>query len=389
MVTTRPKLTMTTYQKPGTYVGQLYLPKPINLGAFPRVVTFIGKGVPFIIAENLEIVRSFVYREKLTFSQASPFVAVLSHPSNGSQRPSGNAVVRLYNSQDQEIDARYWKFTKSSSTSGYDQVQVFSVDYDPNATYYLDYQSTDVTVPDVLPVTGLRQVRLCGDRRYEDFYKDSVDFQMLTEIQVPVKVSGNGTGTVAITTGATYLAQDRTYTLTVESNQSISMPTLGAVTAGGSNTGTGSIAIASTTAYTGAAPLTYTLTVANLVTSNGVTTLDLQWTDGTNNGTVTNVSSAAPSNVLLTAGIRLALTGMSAMVNGDTFTFNATNVQVVHVQLSWFSDDYQASTGLIDLYDNAPTTGIAIESGLLLDFSNLSGFVAADPNNGIDRKSVV
>lgn len=374
----RPALAINTYVRPGTYLGQLYRPRPLNLGSFPRIVTYIGKGVPYILAENIEIVRAFIYREKLAFSISAPFIATLANSANGSQQPSGPAKVRLYNGKDEEVPVRYWKFTKSSPSGPYDQVQLFSIDYNPNDTYYLDYQSTDLTVADVLPISGLRQLKTIGDRRYEDLYKENVDFQMVTTIEDPVAdLANTGTGTVAINSGALYTAWNRIYTLTVEGTQVIVVPTLGSVSPGGGNTGTGVVAISNTTVYTGGAPLTYTLTVANKATVGGVTTLDLNWGDGTNTGTVA-CTSASPTGIVLTAGIKLDLTGMNLMVNADIFTFSATAVNVTNVQFSWYSDDYQSSSGLIDLYSNATLTAIIVESGILLDFASLSGFVVGD-----------
>jgi hypothetical protein len=378
-------LQLNHYVKPGTYIGQAYRPKVVNTGSFPRIPTMIGRGVPYLIVTNQEMIRAFVYRERLDFSSNAPFIASLQHPSNGSQLPSGTATVKLYNSKDEVIETKFWKFTKSSSNDSapYDQIQIFSVDYNPNDTYYIDYQSTDRKVLDQLPIVGLRSVTKVGDRKYQDYYKQGVDFQMSTKIMGidpdtdPTPATTNtGSGVVKVSSLANYSAWDRTYYLNVEDSKTVNVPTLGAISQS-AGTGTGTLAFAASTNYTGNA-LVYTLTVANKVVVGSETTLDLTWSDTGNSGTITGISSSASSNIALTAGIRLNLSNLNQMQNGDVFTFAAVATPVTTVQVAWYSDDYQSNSGLLNLVSTKATTAIALESGLLLDFNNLTGFAIGD-----------
>lgn len=374
----RQTLALTRYVRPSTIIGKVYNPKVVNTGMFPRIPTYIGKGVPYLVAENLELIRAFIRRERLTFPASAPFEAGLANPSTGSQLPKGLTEIQVYNSRDEVVEAKGWKFVKSSPTGPYDTVQILTDYYNPSDTYYIDYQSTDADVYDYLPIAGLRSIKFVGDREFEDVYKAGQDFEMVTSISTPAANADNtGTGVVTINAAAKFTGWNRNYVLTVEDVDIIPTPTLGVIsqTAG---TGTGTAALNPATLYTGIAPLTWTLTVANLVTNLGVTTLDLDWSDGTNTGTIVGVSSATPTNVLITAGIRINLTNMDQMVNGDVFTLPATVLNVNHVEFSWYSDDYQANSGLFDIFSNQTTIGIGIESGILLDFSVLSGFALGD-----------
>ena len=86
----RQTLAVTGYTRPGTYIGQAFNPRVVNTGDFPRIVTFIGQGVPYIIADNLEVVRGFITGESLAFTSVAPFTASLDYVSNNKKTPSGS-----------------------------------------------------------------------------------------------------------------------------------------------------------------------------------------------------------------------------------------------------------------------------------------------------------
>jgi hypothetical protein len=265
----RQKLTLASYVRPGTIIGQAYNPQSVNLGSFPRVPTFIGKGVPYLIAENLQLVRGFLHHQKLEFTSNAPFQANLPFEANGSQLPSGNFEVKLYNSNGVAIDPRYWKFTKSSPTvAGYDLVQVFSRNYTPSDTYYIDYQSTDSTVVDQLPISGLRSVNLTGDNRFEDFYKNDLDVNMVTTVEQPVPVTQVGAGSIRVNADSDYQSWTKNFSLAIENSVIIPTPTLASnitYNAGGGGEGRfPSVVLNSATSYEGVAPAAYFLTVSGV-----------------------------------------------------------------------------------------------------------------------------
>lgn len=442
----RQKLTLASYTRPGTIIGQAYNPTGVNLGVFPRIPTFIGKGVPYLVAQNLQIVRAFINREKLIFSQSAPFQATLAHKSNGSQLPSGSSEVKLYNGSGVVVDPRYWKFTKSSpSVTGYDQVQVFSRDYNAQDTYYIDYQSIDNSVKDQLPVSGLRSVRYIGDNRFEDFYKDGVDVAMFTTIGQPVPSVQVGQGTIHVHGSSDYKSWNKNYTLTVENFQTVTTPTIASAFV--KTTGTGaatSLALNATTSFTGVAPDVYQFSFLHVATTTVVTDpttlgalsvgdaflvpsaatgawagqagkravlqstpggvsgawtfaggdwmfdtniFDIQVKKGAGFSTaVTTVSiplNGSTAGIVIGDGIVLNLTNPSTFSNTDVYTLASTNEIVDNVELSWYNDDYQSSSGFLNV-KSGDVLPIALDAGIMLDLGKASQLVykvvvASDP----------
>ena len=102
-------LATTRYVEVGTYIGQFFLP---GAGALPneaRVVCLVGKGDRLIVIRNQQILRSFVYREEITFSTTAPFVASMNHPADGNQ----SSPTRLFTSDGVEIPANKWVYVDS------------------------------------------------------------------------------------------------------------------------------------------------------------------------------------------------------------------------------------------------------------------------------------
>lgn len=351
----------------GTYVGQAYDPGAVNVADAPQVVVFVGAGNHHITAENLEIVRGQVLAERLTFNQTAPHIAHLAHPSNGSQI-SQTASIRLYNDQDEEVPAKFWAFTQPTPGGAYDQVQIFGNAYSSSDVYYLDYLSTDITVLDQVPVEGLRGIVVAGDRVSEDRYKSGTDFKMNTTIEAPVAGTNTGTGTLTINNASNYQSWDKKYHFRVEAKDSVSMPTLGNPTKTG--TGTAKMTLAPTCSYTGEA-VTWTLTVA----SKNASQATIDWSNGTLSG---SLAVTADGSYTIAQGLVVAIASFANLAVGDIFTIVAANSSVTRVQFSWYSEDRVSSSGLFYLYSHRAITGIPIESGLILDFSTLSGYSAND-----------
>ena len=379
----RQKLTVTRYLLPGTYVGQVYRPKVVNVGMFPRIPCYIGKGLPYMTADNMPIVRSFVYKEKCSFPTTGPFLSTLNSPSNGSQLTSYNqAPIRLYNQNEEEVPLRFWKFTKITPSGPYDTVEVFSEVFNPNDVYYIDYQSTSDSIKDILPINGIRQITVVGDQPSEALYQEHMDWESYTRLTGPLPNDSN-VGSVSIinmNSSALYNGPDRNYYFTVEGNDLTSYPTLAA-----SNTGLGVFAInlaamtlpddAST--YTGANPANYTLTVANYTVVGSTTSFDLDWFDGTDTGTISISTTLAtiPAQELMN-GVFVSITNIDNIQNDDVLTL--TVVQTHRVRISWYSDDYLSNTGIFDFLGNTNVLNQTLESGITLDFLTLADFVVGD-----------
>ena len=366
------KLTIVGYMRPGSAVGQAYNPTAVNTGNLPFIPTYIGQGSPYIIGGNLGIVRGFIYQEKLIFSAKSPFIAPLKHYGDGKQTSGSAAVVRIYNASQVEVNPKYWRFTQSSAGSPYDQVQLFDPNYNANEVYYIDYQSMDATVSDLMPVVGMRTVRYCGDRPYESFYELYHDLAMDTEVVPSLDQPVNsGTGYVEIDADTKYTAYDRTYHLSVQSGAtSVDVPHLGTITI--TPSGLTNLVVSASTKYTGLNVDSYIFTVANV---NGIG-LDLNWSRSSDSitGTV-HVNAATPNGVIGPDGLIFNVT-VTGLANGNVLTLPVTKQTVTSVQFSWYTEDQsQSSSGLFTI-TNASTSKIALDSGILLNFGTM---VAGNP----------
>jgi hypothetical protein len=380
---TRQKLTVTRYILPGTYVGQVYRPKVVNVGLFPRIPCYIGKGLPYLTAENIPIVRSFVYKEKCNFPASAPYLSTLNYPSNGSQLVAySQAPIRLYNTNGEEVPTRFWRFTKATPSGPYDTVEVFSEAYNPNDTYYIDYQSTSDSIMDALPISGVRQINMVGDQPHEALYQEHTDWESYTSTTGPVPDPAN-VGLVSVikqNAASKYNGPDRKYYLTVEGNDLTSYPTF-AVT----KTSAGILTINEAamtlsgggSSYTGANPATYNMTVANYTVAGSTTSFDLNWSDGSTTGVVhvSTTTSAVTAQPLMN-GIRVDIGNINGITNADTFSIAVA--QTHRVRISWYSDDYQSASGIFDFLSNGDKLNQVMEAGVTLDFLNLPSFVVGD-----------
>jgi len=221
-------LTTTRYTAPGVYIGQLIQPGAGSLSADARVCDYIGQGSKLAVGSNLGIRRSFVYGEDLIVTTAVPYQANLSHAADGTQDPP----VRLYDTiTGVELRPDQWSFIKIAGQ--FTQIQIAPSAYNSLAVYALDYQSTDRSVLDPLPIAGLVTIKTLGTVQGKAEFEDLVDFYIPYSFTGPTPTSTNsttssfltsifpdagntGSGTTAIDPSASYVHNyNRFYQLTV------------------------------------------------------------------------------------------------------------------------------------------------------------------------------
>jgi len=355
-------LIATRYIPPGSYIGQLITPRPGAISDEARIPCFIGRGSRLALGSNLPIQRCYVFAQSLTFSPLAPFVANLPYDADGDQQ-----AARLFKADGTEVRKDQWSF-RDSGTPGdvFDQVLIATEVHDATATYFLDYQSTDRDVKDVIPVEELREVVSIGNRVDDPQYQEYINYFIMTTVTDPTPDSGNTYPTSA----------------------------LGTIVVGVGNTGTGTVAHASSSQFTHdytrsynavvtakvtgvkAAGTITTVAVANLV--DGETfTLD----DGRNDATVFefNVSGThtpAAGNVEVdvsgdTSADDVKTTMISVITGvGSTLAFTATDGGVGQVDLE--ADDYGSyqNNAIADTVTDGgfSHTGMATGVGREVDF---------------------
>lgn len=214
-----PTLSTSRYLFVGTYLGQYISPKAVSLSTDRRLPTAYGRGNRLASVYNIEIRRSFIYGEQLTFPPVAPFISVLSHASDGTQ----DSPVKVYKSSGEIVRPDQYHFLQSVPGGAYDQLLIRTENFDQTATYYVDYQSTDRAVLDPLPVNDLREIRALGEqvnqekfKEYEDFYipmifpseitRDPTNTHYASSVEVPVPGVGNtGTGTLTQNTASQFV----------------------------------------------------------------------------------------------------------------------------------------------------------------------------------------
>ena len=461
----RQTLTVSGYTRPGTYIGQAFNPRVVNTGDFPRIVSFIGQGASYIIADNLEVVRGFVSGESLSFTSVAPFTASLDYASNNKKTPSGSdatKVVKIYNQNGVEVDPKMWAFLESAPGSGnYNKVEIFSVAFNSSDSYSIDYQTTNSNVLDTLPITGVQNISRIGDRRFEDRYEVGSDFLMVTTLGdvtpatantgytitgITKSVGSNGTGSGVYTkiiisssdfaeddyvsisgvvgmtqinglvgkvvhydsafivvdidsttfsswvsggkvkvafvssTSSYYTGASKDYTFEVSEVSSITNPDLGSFSADGGNTGTGTLTKNTSSNFTGATDRSYIFTVASNTLVSGVRVIGFNYqiknseggvlvTGTYSAGTGVAVTSSLVTGAELIDGILVNVGTISGFVVGDIYTIDSSDTASIdYVRMIWYTDSYPTNSGVLNLYSNRPTTGIAIENGISIDF---------------------
>lgn len=175
------KLVNTNYVMPGTVIGQIIIPTGGTLPGYVRKVAYVGRGSRLALSTNAGILKSFVYTKPLSFPSSAPYEATLEFNSNG-DKDSPN--IRLYKSSGEEVRKDRWQFTKTSGV--YNKVLIANDAFDPSASYYVDYQSTNRAVKDPVPVTDLREVIYLGNIIDQPMYEEYVDYFVETEVTSPI-----------------------------------------------------------------------------------------------------------------------------------------------------------------------------------------------------------
>jgi hypothetical protein len=173
-------LATTKTTKPGTYIGRIFQPTPTGVGGVTRLPCLVGKGSRYYTQSNAAIRRSYINDQLLSFTAVAPYKATLTYPSNGDQ-----TVAQLYISGGTVVPANKWLFSASVPGGSLDRVEILTEIYDPNSTYYINYQSTSRTVEDPLPFSDLRELRFIGDTQSQERYIENDNFFIPVDITVP------------------------------------------------------------------------------------------------------------------------------------------------------------------------------------------------------------
>ncbi len=183
------RLVNTRYVPPGVYIGQLIIPRPVNLTADARLPSFVGVGNRLATGKNIAIRRSFVFDEQLTFSSLSPHVAILDFNADQDQNAPG---IQLRKQDGTKVRTDFWNFTETVADSdNFDEVTISLEAFDPTATYFIDYQSSERTPLDTIPVEELREVVNVGLSEDSPQFKEFVDFLIVTDLTAILLDAGN------------------------------------------------------------------------------------------------------------------------------------------------------------------------------------------------------
>lgn len=218
-------LTTSRYVEPGVFLGEIINPEASNLSADARVPAIIAKGSRYAVALNVPIVRAFIQAQNLNFTSSPPYLAPLLHEAKGDQQIPN----RIFRSDGTELRQTEWQYVLVGQA--FMQVQIRDESFDPLASYLIDYQSTDRSVLDPLPIANIRPIRRVGNQIDRDQFKEYKDYFIpidFTAISPDVSNIHNdpffsavtqglqpgSTGTVSVDSGALYShAYNRKYTL--------------------------------------------------------------------------------------------------------------------------------------------------------------------------------
>ena len=211
------------YTRVGSYLGQVYQPKPLNTAGVTFRPCWIGKGDRLAITRNASVPRSWISDYNLVFSTVAPFVATLPYAA----KPDQNSPVSLYDQDGNEIPTSRWRFYQPGGPgTDYTQILFNAADFDRTKTYYIDYQSSARTPMDPFPFTDLRRIIRVGKYPNQDYYQESL---------------------APATDGKDYVIPGVLDTFTVGSANVNRVPSVSAITFAG--TGTGTVVFGSSNAY--------------------------------------------------------------------------------------------------------------------------------------------
>ena len=164
-------LATTKYTRPGAYLSPSYSPKPTSADTATFRLCVVGRGHRLARTNNASVARSWVSAQALTFTSVAPFMAVLTYKAKNDRQPP----VSLYDDDGNEVPISKWSFYDLDSDGYYERVLFNPADYNPQATYSIDYWSSENTVQDALPFTGPRRILQVGDFPNEDKYTESLE----------------------------------------------------------------------------------------------------------------------------------------------------------------------------------------------------------------------
>lgn len=165
-----PVLTTTQYVPPDAYLGEIITPEAANLSADARIPAIIAKGDRLAIASNQGIRRCFIQGQQLVFSSSPPHLAPLQKAATGQVGPPN----RLYKQDGTEVPQYKWQYQLVGPV--FMQIQIADDVFDQTATYYIDYQSSDRSVEDVLPIQQIRQITAIGNQQDRAQYVEYRDY---------------------------------------------------------------------------------------------------------------------------------------------------------------------------------------------------------------------
>lgn len=165
-------LVTTRYTRPGVYIGRVQIPNPVGTG-LTRLPCLIGRGSRLQTLFDTAIRRAERIGVTLSFGSAPPYVASLG--ANAALNDKSRA--RLYKGDGNDVPLNRWNFAESVPGSNvFDLVLVDPQVFDPTATYYINYQSTNRALLDSLPFTNLREIIAVGDVQGQNRYVEGRDF---------------------------------------------------------------------------------------------------------------------------------------------------------------------------------------------------------------------
>jgi len=393
------RLTTTRYVKPGVYIGQVYIPRPVASLDIPRIPCYIGRGWESRLLQDFPLDRSFVQAEYVAFvTSTAPYRAVLDFPVDTRFTGESNRI-RLYKglTEQEEIDPRFYTFLEDVS-GDLRILQLSSEGFDQTANYYIDYQSTAVEVPDrygqIAEITGTERILRVGRNPNTRTYEEDIDFEVITELIGPGRIGPEPftaripEPVLALHPDSKYKGVTRKYTVLVENETTVSTPLftsgLTYVTTGG-----GDMVIDDPSDYTGGTAGTLTLTISNfqLVGPSGGPEFDVT-PSGLHTGPAVAITNTTNENVEVVAGTGLycSFSDLSNFNNGETILIVIAISPKSVLDISWWSDDPQGASGVfvVDYYNTTinsvqyPRDRIPLENGVYLAFSDLEDFDPSD-----------
>jgi len=170
------RLSTTRYVRPGTFIGFVQIPRPTATPDEVRLPGYVARGHRLAQVFSVELVRSYIENEELDFTTVVPYQAQLDHDALNDQ-----TVAFVYKLNREVV--QNWVFKESNPGSGvYDLVEISALEFDKNATYYIDYQSIERDRLDPLPFDEVRQMVNVGDAEGQAKYDEFVDYRVVTEL---------------------------------------------------------------------------------------------------------------------------------------------------------------------------------------------------------------